>query len=222
MKFNHFFFRLRNLPISIILVSLTVSCAGIKSPNNDVVVSQSRNPLSSASETYDERITLNDQRDLVNIDKLLLQVNRAPHKNKEFALGLLEDGIRLTEQDIKEGLHGQRSGLSKLFCAGAIIYPTVDLLTGCAESIVLGDSGFDVKLKKMKTASEIYRATLEFAERTNSPLPPAERQRILNNIMCLESFVKSQKPNSLSCELVKISLSKAPGIVKPNRTGIAY
>jgi len=196
---------------------LVVSCAGIQSSSNDVVVSQSLSPASSASE-----ITLNSDEELANIDKLLLQVNRADRKNKKLSSGLLGVGKRLTEQDRKEGLHGERSGLSKMFCGSAVGYPTIEALLGCAEALVLEDAGFDVKVRRMKIASDIYRATLKFAERTNNPLPEVEQQRILDNIKCLDDFVKAPDPNSPSCELVKISLTKAPGIVKPNKTGIVY
>jgi hypothetical protein len=209
MKFNHLFFRLSNLSMPVVLGSLIVSCAGIQTPSNDVVVSDSPSPVSSASDTSEELIFLNDQRDLVNIDKLLLQVNRANQTTKKLASGLLEDGKRLAKQDRKEGLHGQRSGLPKLFCGSAVSYPTVDALTGCAESLVIHDGGFDVKVGNMRLASDIYRATLEFGDRTNKPISGAERQKILDNIKCLDAFVKTPDPKSPGCELIRISLKKA-------------
>lgn len=197
------------MSIPIILGALIVSCANKQTPNNNVVVSDSPSPVSSASDTSEELIFLNDQRDLVNIDKLLLQVNRANQTTQKLSSGLLEDGKRLAKQDKKEGLHGQRSGLPKLFCGSAIGYPTVDALTGCAESLVIHDGGFDVKVGNMKLASNIYRATLEFGDRTNNPISGAERQKILDNIKCLDAFVKSPNPNSPGCELIRVSLKKA-------------
>jgi hypothetical protein len=203
MKFNRLFFKLRNFPLPIILGTLIASCAGIQTPINNVVISQSPSSVSSASE-----IILNSE-DLSNIDKLILQLNRADQENKKLSAGLLENGKKLSEQDRKEGLHGQRDGLSKLFCGSAVGYPTVDALTGCAESIVLENSSFDVRVKRMKDASDIYRATLEFADRTNKPISGAERQKILDNIKCLDAFVKTPDPKSPGCELIRISLKKA-------------
>jgi len=217
MKINYL---LSKLSISVISGLLTVSCANLQPPTSDIAVSNAPT-VSEIRETPRQRITLNPG-DLSNIDKLLLQANRANKKNKKHSLSLLETGNSLAEKDRKEGLHGQRDGLSKMFCAAAINYPTVDALSGCAESIVLGDSSFDAKVKGMKTASDIYRATLKFAERTSNPLPEGERQRILDNIKCLDDFVRVPNPNSPGCELVKISLTKAPGMVKLSKTGIVY
>ena len=96
-----------------ILGVLIGSCGNKQTASNDFIVSDSPSHVSSTSDTSEELIFLNAHRDLENIDKLLLQVNRANQTTKKLASGLLEDGKRLAEQDRKEGLHGQRSGLSK-------------------------------------------------------------------------------------------------------------
>lgn len=200
---------------------LTISCASVRSPSSDAVVSDSSSPLAEVPDTPEQKITLNPG-DLSNIDKLLLQVNRSGSQNKELSLRLLENGIRLAEKDRKEGLHGERDGLPKLFCASAQGYPTVEGLIGCAESDIIHNGSLDVKLKRFRTASNIYRVTIEFARRINTPLSEAEQQRILDNIKCLDNFVKAPNPNYPGCELVEISLTKSPGIVKPNKTGVVY
>jgi hypothetical protein len=143
-----------------------------------------------------------------NIDKLLLQLNRADRENKKLAAGLLKDAKRVYEEDKRKGLHGGRSGLSKLFCGSVVNYPTIDALVGCAESLALEDASFDVKLKRFKNASNIYRATLEFSERTKKTISVTERQKIEANIRCLDTFARSPNRNSPICELIRISLKK--------------
>jgi len=221
MNINCLFSKFSKLTTPFILGLLTISCASVRSPSSDAVVSDSSSPLAEIPDTPEQTITLNSG-DLSNIDKLLLQVNRSGPQNRALSLRLLEDGIRLAEKDRKGGLHGERDGLPKLFCASAVGYPTVEGLIGCAESLVIADASFNVKVEKMKDASKIYRATLEFAKRTNYSLPATERQRILDNIKCLDNFVQAPNPNAPSCELIKISLTKALGIVKQNKTGVAY
>jgi len=216
MRVNHLFSKFSRVSIPIILNLLVASCSRQQSPSIS-----SPSPVSEIPDTPEQKVTLNDS-DLSNVDKLLLQVNRAGQQNKKISSGLLETGIRLTEEDRKQGLHGERDGLAKMFCGSAVGYPTVQALIGCAESLVIADASFDVKVKRMKDASKIYRATLEFAKRTNYSLPATERQRILDNIKCLDNFVQAPNPNAPSCELIKISLTKAPGIVKQNKTGVAY
>jgi hypothetical protein len=137
-----------------------------------------------------------------------LQLDRADQRNRDLASGLLDDAKRVAEQDRKEGLHGERSGLSKLFCGSAVEYPTVEALIGCAKSLALEDASFDVKVKRSQNASDIYQTTLEFSKRTKNSISGAERQKIENNIKCLDAFVKSPNPNSPGCELIKISLKK--------------
>jgi hypothetical protein len=99
-----------------------------------------------------------------------------------------------------------RSGLFNTFCAAALYYPTVDALIGCAEAISLDDGNFEAKLKNFKASSESYRIALLFSDRTNAPIPPAERQKIEENIACLDAFVKTPNPETPGCELVRVSL----------------
>ena len=202
MKFNYLLGKSKP-SFLLVLVSLTTSCAEGQISNNTV----SQSPISKSSNVKKQPISLNGG-DESNIDKLLFQVNRADQENKKIAVGLLESGKKVAEKNKQEGLHGGRSGLIKLFCGSVVDYPTVEALTGCAESLALDDAGFDVKLKRFKSASNIYRTTLEFSERVKSPILPAERQKIESNIKCLDAFVKTPNPKSPGCELIRISLKK--------------
>ncbi len=189
--------------ILILLVLCTVSCT-----NAETIKTKAESPSSSAdtsSNVTESRITLNDG-DLNNIDKLLLQVNRANQANKDLAAKALESGKEAMKQDRQEGLHGGRSGLFKTFCASAVNYPTVEALTGCAEAISLGDANFESKLKNFKSSSKLYQTALLFSKRTNASMPAAERQKIEKNIACLDAFVKTPDPKAPGCELVKVSL----------------
>jgi hypothetical protein len=144
--------------------------------------------------------------DLTDIDKLLLQVNQANQADKDLAANLLEEGKKFMEQDRQEGLHGGRSGLSKSFCGSAVSYPTIDSLIGCAEATSLEQGDFEAKLRGFKTSSELYQTALLFSERTNTPLPTAERSKVEENIACLDTFTKAPEPETPSCELVRVSL----------------
>jgi hypothetical protein len=201
-----------------IIVSLTlciVSCTKAETIKTKAESPQASVPSSAAdtsSNVTKPRIALNDG-DLNNIDKLLLQVNRANQTNKDLAAKALEGGRETMEQDRREGLHGGRSGLFKTFCAAALNYPTVDALTGCAEAISLTDGNFEAKVKNFKSSSKLYRTALLFSDRTNAPLPAAERQKIQENIACLDAFVKTPNPGTPGCELIRVSL------LNPNLSG---
>jgi hypothetical protein len=160
--------------------------------------------------------------DLTDIDKLLLQVNRATQKNKDFAVADLEWGKIEMEKERKKGFHGGRSGLSKLFCVSPMDYPTVDGLTNCAEAVSLEQANFEGKLKKFKGSSKLYRTALLLSERTNTPLPAAKRQKIEENIACLDAFTKAPNPETPGCELVRVSLlnpNLPGGKILPSATG---
>jgi hypothetical protein len=203
MKFNCLFEKIKIPFLIITLVSLTTSCTEGQVSNNTIPQSPSSKPPNLKKQL----VSLNGG-DESNIDKLLLQVNRANPENKKLASGLLEDGKKVSEKHKQEGLHGGRSGLSKLFCGSVVNYPTVEALIGCADSLVLADAGFDVKVKRFKSASEIYSTTLKFSERVKSPISPAERKKIEANIKCLDAFVKTSNPKSPGCELIRISFKK--------------
>jgi hypothetical protein len=179
--------------IIILLTLCTVSCTKAETIKTKAESPQASAPSFSAdtsSNVTKSRIALNDG-DLNNIDKLLLQVNRANQANKDLAAKALERGREAMEQERQKGLHGRRSGLFKTFCAAALNYPTVEALTGCAEAISLTDGNFESKLKNFKSSSKLYRTALLFSDRTNAPLPSAERQKVEKNIACLDAFVKA-------------------------------
>jgi hypothetical protein len=213
--------------VRFIIVALTlciVSCTKAETIKTKAESPQASAPSSAADTSFNvtkPRIALNDG-DLNNIDKLLLQVNRANQANKDLATKALEGGREAIEKDRHEGLHGGRSGLFKTFCAAALNYPTVEALTGCAESISLTDGNFEAKLKNFKSSSELYRTALLFSDRTNAALPAAERQKIEKNIACLDAFVKTLNPEAPGCELVRVSLlnpNLPGGKILPSPTG---
>jgi hypothetical protein len=179
----------------------TVSCtrAETTKPKDE---SPQTEPSSIATKS---EITLNGG-DLNDIDKLRLQADRANQGSKDMADGLFKQGKSEMEKDRQEGLHGGRSGLSKLFCGSAVSYPTVDALIGCAEAVSLGQTNFEGKLKNFKGSSKLYRTALLFSERTNDKLPTAERQKVEKNIACLDAFTKAPNPKTPGCELVRVSL----------------
>jgi hypothetical protein len=184
------------------------ACTKAETTKLNAEATQASAPSSAAttsSNATKPRIMLNVG-DLTDIDKLLLQVNRATQKNKDLAAADLEWGKIEMEKERKKGLHGGRSGLSKLFCVSPMDYPTVDGLKNCAEAVSLEQANFEGKLKKFKGASKLYRTALLFSDRTNAPLPTAQRQKIEKNIACLDAFVKTPNPKSPGCELVKVSL----------------
>ena len=167
------------------------------------------------------QITLNSG-DLNNVDKLLIQVNRASQDNKDTAGKLLKQGKSEIEKERQEGLHGGRSGLSKLFCGSAVSYPTIDALMGCAEAVSLGQTNFEGKLKNFKGSSRLYGTALLFSERTNASMPAADRQKVEKNIACLDAFVKEPNPTAPGCELVRVSLlnpNLPGGKILPSPTG---
>jgi hypothetical protein len=143
---------------------------------------------------------------LDNIDKLLLQVSRATQENKKAGAAALEDGKIVMEKERREGLHGGRSGLTKIICLSPLDYPTVDGLANCAEAISLTDGNFEGKLKNFKSSAKSYRMALLLSDRTNAPIPAPKRQEIEKNIACLDAFVKAPNPKKPGCELVRVSL----------------
>ncbi len=189
------------------LALFTVSCTKAETTKPKAETPQASAPSSSAtsSNATKPRIYL-DISDLKNIDKLLLQVNRATQENKDLAAKALERGKESMEKDRQEGLHGGRSGLFKIFCASATNYPTVEALRGCADAISLVDANFEAKIKNFKSSSKLYQTALLFSERTNTPLPSTERQKVEKDIACLDAFVKAPNPEAHGCELVKVSL----------------
>jgi hypothetical protein len=189
--------------MTILLALHAVSCTKV----DDVPQSStSSSAVATSPNTTKPEIILNVG-DLNDIDKILLQVNRATQDNKDMADGLLKQGKSSLEKERQEGLHGGRSGLLKLFCGSAVYYPTVDALAGCAEATSLGQGNFEAKLKKFKVSSEFYQALLLFIERTDASLPVAERQKVEKNIACLDAFVKAPNPEMPGCELVRVSLT---------------
>jgi hypothetical protein len=185
----------------VLLALCTVSCTGAEiTKPKDKSTQEEPSFIATKSE-----ITLNGG-DLNNMDKLLLQVDRASQSNKDMANVLLKQGKSEMERNRQEGLHGGRSGLSKLFCGSAVSYPTVDALIGCAEAVSLGQTNFEGKLKSFKGSSRLYRTALLFSDRTNAFLPAADRQKVEKNISCLDAFVKAPNPEAPGCELVRVSL----------------
>lgn len=207
--------------IIVLLALFTVSCTQAKTTKPKAEAPQASAPSAATSSATKPGTGLNVG-DLNDMNKLLLQVNRANQGDKDLAADLLEQGKSNMEKDRQEGLHGGRSGLSKSFCGSAVSYPTVDSLTGCAEAISLGDANFEGKLKNFKSSSKLYRTALLFSERTNTPLPAAERQKVEENIACLDAFVKAPKPEKPDCELVRVSLLNPAlpgGKILPSPTG---
>jgi hypothetical protein len=212
------------LLIIVPLTLCTVSCTKAETMKSKAESPQASVPSSVATSpnTTKPEVSLHHTNDLTDIDKLLLQVNRANQANRDLANGLLEQGKNHMEKDRQEGLHGGRSGLSKSFCGSAFNYPTVDALTGCAEAISWEQGNFEAKLNRFKESARLYRSALLFSKRTNASLPAAQRQKIEENITCLDAFVKAPNPETPGCELVRVSLldpNLPGGKILPSPTG---
>jgi hypothetical protein len=182
------------------LALCTVSCT-----RAETIKSRIESPTSSNA-TKPKPRTMLDVGYFNDIDKLLLQVNRATQENKDAAAAALEGDKIAMEKERQEGLHGGRSGLTKITCLSPMDYPTVDGLANCAEAISLEQGNFEGKLKNFKGSSRLYRTALLFGERTNASVPDAKRQKIEENIACLDAFVKAPNPEKPGCELVRVSL----------------
>jgi hypothetical protein len=199
----------------------TVSCTKAETTKPKAESPQASPSAATSSNATKPRIMLNVG-DLTDIDRLLLQVNRATQENKDSATAALENGKRELEKERQEGLHGGRSGLTKITCVSPMDYPTVDGLTDCAESIPLTQGNFESKLRGFKGSSRLYRTTLLFIDRTTASLSAAERQKIEENIACLDAFVKAPNPETPGCELVRVSLlnpNLPGGKILPSSTG---
>jgi hypothetical protein len=188
--------------IIIPLALYIVSCNKAETTKPKAEASQTSEPSSKATKP---KIMLNVG-DLTDIDKLLLQVNRATQKSKDLVAADLKWGKIEMEKERKKGLHGGRSGLTKLFCVSPMYYPTVGGLTNCAEAVSLDQANFEGKLKNFKSSSKLYQTALLFSERTNTPLTSTERQKVEKDIACLDAFVKAPNPEAPGCELVRVSL----------------
>jgi hypothetical protein len=209
MKPSNMLEKTKVLLIIVPLALCTVSCTKAQTAKPKAESPQTSAPSSAtatSSNVTKPGIILNVG-DLNDIDKLLLQVARATQEDKNYAAEALEGSKLAIEQERQEGLHGGRSGLTKIACISPIYYPTVDGVAACAEAVSLEDANFEGKLKNFKSSSEFYRTALLFSKRTNAPLPAAERQKIEENIACLDAFVKTPDPETPGCELVRVSLS---------------
>lgn len=188
------------------VITLTVSCRDSKNLDRTDGFSSSLSSVTSSGQGTSSRPL--EVSDLTDIEKLLLQAEQANQEAKDLAADLLGDGKEMEEQDKNDGLHGGRSGLSRLFCASATSYPTFEALEGCAEALVLEDGGFDVKVGRFDEASKIYQTALVFSERTDSAITPEKRRQIEENVTCLNVFVQSPDRTSPGCELIEVSLLK--------------
>jgi hypothetical protein len=191
------------------LALCTVSCnraETIKSKTESPQASAPSSAATSSNATKPKPRIMLDVGYFNDIDKLLLQVNRATQENKDAAAAALEGDKIAMEKERQEGLHGGRSGLTKITCLSPMDYPTVDGLANCAEAISLEQGSFEGKLKNFKGSSRLYRTALLFGERTNASLPAAKRQNIEKNIACLNAFIKAPNPEKPGCELVRVSL----------------
>jgi hypothetical protein len=198
---------MRALPTLLIVLSLIASCAKSETLNPTVESSRPNSSSPGQPSSVKPLSPLSDGH-LKDIERLLLQVAQADQSSKDMAAGLLEDGEIEAEKDRQEGLHGGRNGLSKMFCASAMYYPTVDALIGCAEAISLEESGgLEGKVRSFEEATKIYQVALVFSDRTNTPISLTERQQIEENIACLDAFVKAPNPKTPGCKLVEISLT---------------
>jgi hypothetical protein len=204
------------------LALCAVACTKAETTKSKIESSQtSPSAGATSSNATKPRIMLNVS-DFTDIDKLLLQVNRATQENKDSAAAALEYDKIAMEKERQEGLHGGRSGLTKITCISPMDYPTVDGLANCAEAISLEQANFEGKLKNFRGSSKIYRTALLLSERTNTPLPAAKRQKIEENIACLDAFVKAPNPETPGCELVRVSLLDPDlpgGKILPSPTG---
>lgn len=206
MKSSKMLERTKVLFIVVLLALCTVAYTKAKTSKSKAESPQTSAPSAATSSNAPRpRIMLNVG-DLTDIDKLLLQVNRATQENKDAAARDLEYVKIAMEKERQEGLHGGRSGLSKITFVSPMYYPTVDGLTNCAEAVSLEQANFEGKLKKFKGSSKLYRTALLLSERTNTPLPAAKRQKIEENIACLDAFIKAPNPETPSCELVRVAL----------------
>lgn len=219
---------LEKTKVLLIIVSLalgTVSCT-----QAEAIKSKAESPHASAQPSSATATSSNTTKpgyglnpgDLNKIDKLLLQVNRANQGDKDLAAKLLKQGKEEMEKDRKEGLHGGRSGLAKAFCGSATSYPTVEALIGCAEAMSLEQTNYEAKLGNFKWSSELYQTALLFKDRTNAPLPAADRKKVEANIACLDAFTRSPNPEKPGCELVRVSLLDPDlpgGKILPSPTG---
>ena len=187
------------------LTLFTVSCTQAETTKTKAESPQASAPSAATSNATKHRLMLNVG-DLTDINKLLLQVNRANQVDKDLVAGGLKSNKNYMEKDWPEGLHGGRSGVTKLFCDSPLYYPTVDGLAGCAKATSLDQGNFEAKLRGFKGSSKLYRTALLFSDRTNAPLPAAERQKIEKNIACLDAFVKTPNPKTPGCELVRVAL----------------
>jgi hypothetical protein len=221
MKLHNMLEKTKVLFIIVPLALCTVSCTKAETIKPKAESPQAAPSAAATSSNAIKPIILNVG-DLNDIDKLLLQVNRANQVDKDLAADGLKSNKNYMKKNWPEGLHGGRSGVTKSICVSPLYYPTVDGLIGCAEAISLDQGNFEAKLKGFKVSSEFYRTALLFSERTNSPLPPAERQRVEKNISCLDAFVKAPNPETPGCELVRVSLLNPAlpgGKILPSPTG---
>lgn len=194
------------LCIIVPLALFTVSCTKEETTKSKVESPQTSPSAGATSSNLKRPRIMLDVGDFTDIDKLLLQANRATQENKDAAAASLEYDKIAMKKERQEGLHGGRSGLTKITCVSPMDYPTIDGLANCAEAISLEQANFEGKLKNFKGSSRLYRTALLFGERTNASVPAAKRQKIEENIACLDAFVKAPNPEKPGCELVRASL----------------
>lgn len=144
--------------------------------------------------------------DLKSVEQMLLQRDRATPPQKKIALEFIADGTRLAAEATAQGLHNERSGLSKLFCDSAIEYPTVEGLMGCAEAIALAEVGLDIRVKQFGKAANIYRTVPAFASAIGEPLSSQETKTVEENIVCLERFIWSLETEAKDCQIITNAL----------------
>ncbi|MBW4611860.1 MAG: hypothetical protein KME21_00965 [Desmonostoc vinosum HA7617-LM4] len=198
-----------------ILVSLLSACIQ-NSLEQQASPTSNNQPLpsigSQVSPSKSEPLRTINRSDLSNVDRLLMQRERAGKSEKKLASKLLEAGEKALMQAKKDGpksnfvSNGGWSGALKSYCSSAVSFPTTKALLGCAESIAMADASFDTKLKRFKESSDIYKTIVEFSEKTNTPLSAAERQVIQENTKCLDAFLKNPNPKSPGCSLISDSL----------------
>lgn len=155
---------------------------------------------------FDDSGTLPYQGDLLNVDGLLQQLDKAD-TNLEYHSKRLLKVASEAQADSDWGAAAKGFGESALFM------PSNEALLGYALATIMTnvytldpEETLKTKLRNFQKAIKIYQVTTQFSQRASKPLSHQQIQLIQTNVACLESFLQSPDPNAKTCKLVTDAL----------------
>lgn len=156
--------------------------------------------------TQEEANNLPYQGSLTDVNGLLMQLNKDNPNLHQESQRLLRIALDAKNND-------DWGAAAKGFGESIVFMPTNEALLGYAMSQIMTNvytpdskESLNAKIRNFQEAIKVYKATVEFGQRSGKALSNDQEKLIKSNVSCLEAFLKSPNTKIAPCDLVSMAL----------------